>query len=232
MDINEQYHVQNEWDQIAQIRFEDLENRIDKSYEMILKPSILNKLKKQKYKSILDYGCGTGNLTNDMKLFTAKIVGYDISHKSIEIAQKHFNDTRIEFINSLRGLKKVDTVISNMVLMDVEDLDKSIKEIKDILNINGKLIFTIIHPCFWPIYWDYFYKENFKYLNQYTIKRNFRTADKNYDYITTHFHRPLHDYIKILMKNNFVLTEFEELGNQDLSDKFPRFIIFECILSK
>jgi len=42
MDINEQYHVQNEWDQIAQIRFEDLENRIDKSYEMILKPSILN----------------------------------------------------------------------------------------------------------------------------------------------------------------------------------------------
>ena len=78
----------NEWDSIANDRYVAFENKTDKSYENILKPSVLEILRGNDLSSVLDVGCGVGALTLEVANFSNEITGIDISSTSIEIAKK------------------------------------------------------------------------------------------------------------------------------------------------
>jgi ubiquinone/menaquinone biosynthesis C-methylase UbiE len=43
-----------------------------------------------------------------------------------------------------------DIVLCSMMLMDVEDLDGTLKEIHRVIKQNGRVFISILHPCFKP----------------------------------------------------------------------------------
>ena len=59
-----QKQIESEWDNIAQIRYEQINNKRDISYHHILVPCITSLSKSSNYSEVIDIGCGTGILTN------------------------------------------------------------------------------------------------------------------------------------------------------------------------
>jgi len=111
-----------------------------------------------------------------------------------------------------------DAIVSNLALMDVHDLDKAIKEFRRVLKSKGRLVFSIMHPCFSspPVHgWvkepaDSDRKEDWLF---WKADRYFdRSVEiwQYFDFPLFSFHRPLSDYIKMLLENGFILTHFEE----------------------
>lgn len=112
-----------------------------------------------------------------------------------------------------------DIAVSNLVLMDVTDLNKAMKELHRVLKKNGKLVFSIMHPCFSspPIHgWfreprDSQREEDWLH---WKVDRYFERGMETwqlYDCPATYsFHRPLSDYMETLFANDFIITNFEE----------------------
>jgi 2-polyprenyl-3-methyl-5-hydroxy-6-metoxy-1,4-benzoquinol methylase len=235
-----------EWDEISETRFNQINNDVDLSFNFILKPCIFNLIDSCNKESVLDFGCGTGNLTRYLAESSNKVVGIDLSQASINIALRHFNkienlsfiNSSIEDYSSRNNKAHFSLVVANMVLMDVTNLEDVIKAIRGILDSGGNFVFTITHPCFWPFYWNYFKEEWFDYKEELFIESQFKISlDKN-SQKTTHLHRPLEKYINALCKEGFIIEEIVEPvpNTENLSlfpkkDKYPRFLAFKTKLA-
>lgn len=227
----------NEWDKIAQERYSDLKVGNDISFETILKPSFDAFLLNCDLENVLDVGCGVGVYTNHIAKISGKMTGIDMSATSIFYAEKDKCDNTSYYSVAFEDYApqiKFSTIISNMTLMDMENLEELFPKFFDLLDVNGHFVFTITHPVFWPIYWNYDQISNFDYKNEIEIKEEFKTRNKTYTgLITTHFNRSLEFYIKGLIKAGFYIEDFEELSDPNrLIPKYPRFIIIKCVKCK
>lgn len=99
-----------------------------------------------------------------------------------------------------------------MMLMDVEDLDGTLKEIYRVLKQNGKVFISILHPCFNG-------KETKWRLNNGSIEvhvpdyhnpKEWIGEIKGSDAPILYRHRTLSDYIKTFVKNDFKLIDMNE----------------------
>lgn len=234
-----------EWDEISETRFNQINDNKDLSFNFILKPCIFNLIDSCNKENVLDFGCGTGNLTKYLAERSLNVVGIDLSKVSINIAIRHFrNIENLSFINSSiedyssRNNRTFSLVVANMVLMDVTNLENVLKAIRGILKSGGNFVFTITHPCFWPFYWNYIKEEWFEYKEELFIESHFKISlDKN-NQKTTHIHRPLEKYINALYKEGFLIEKIVEPvpNDEDLSlfpkkDKYPRFLAFKTKLA-
>lgn len=119
-------------------------------------PAILAEIKELKGKSVLDFGCGVGGLTRQLGE-AELVVGLDPSNM-INLAEKMEQDHPIGNVyhkSNLsmlkdRFLSKFDIIVSNAVLTEVHDLTKTLKDLFDVMKQDGRLIFTIRHPCLRP----------------------------------------------------------------------------------
>lgn len=118
-------------------------------------PNILKILGNVKKNKILDFGCGNGELTKKFYDLGADVTGIDCSNIWIDYCiERHGEKDRLKFFhindNNLKQLKsKFDIVVMNMVLLNVErkrDVEKIIKEVSNVLNKGGTLIFSDLHP--------------------------------------------------------------------------------------
>ncbi len=248
--------VSQAWDELADKWISHYTEHGDINREYVIDPVIFRLLGPIDGSSILDAGCGGGYLCRRLAKRGAKVVGVDISKKFIEIARQKEKENPLGiryYSESLHDMqmfkdKTFDIIVSNLVLMDVADLNKAIIELHRVLKKNGKLILSIMHPCFaspsvrgWmrkPR--DSDRKEDRLY---WMVDRYFdRTMEtwQFYDWPATYsFHRPLSEYIKVLLKNGFIITDFEEpipsekairehyreFGNE--YDRIPWFLIIE-----
>ena len=233
--------IAQEWDRIAYFRLQQLEDGKDSSMDRIIMPMLLDLSNNLNFNNVIDVGCGVGYVTKKIAKISEKIIGIDISEDSIRKAQ--FNNTidKIEFKNisienfALKTNKSFTLAIANMLLMDVANLENVIKSINSILINDGYLIITMTHPYFWPFYWNYANELWFEYNKEIEIEDKFRISNSNTEFITTHFHRPLHIYLNILIDNHFVIEKISEpYPSDELNDqypskwKFPRFIGIKC----
>ena len=119
--------------------------------------------------------------------------------------------------------------------MDIEHVDTFFKESRRVLKKDGKLVFTIVHPCFFHAPWEKdsdgnkLYKKLDNYWEQSTITLDFWGP-------TTHYHRPITWYSQILKRNGFAITQLKE-NPDDLVNfsaikphqrRIPLFLCFEC----
>ena len=59
---------------------------------------VINQIKKLKINSLIDVGCGTGDLSYDASKIIKKSVGIDFSKNMIKLAQNSFKRKNLEFL--------------------------------------------------------------------------------------------------------------------------------------
>jgi len=219
--------ISQAWDKVADKWISGYTEYGDSNREHVIDPAIFRLIGSVKGLSILDAGCGNGYLCRLLAKKGAKTVGVDISKRFIEIARQKEKEEPLGItyhvgtmcnLTMLQG-EMFDIVISNLALMDVHDLNKALKEIHRVLEKNGKIVFSVMHPCFSspPIHgWvrvpqDSDRKEDRIY---WKVDRYFDRSVEVWQYFDLpplySFHHTLSDYIKTLIKSGFTIIDLEE----------------------
>ena len=190
-----------------------------------------------KGKKILDLGCGYGENDKYYKELGAKsVLGLDISTHMIEMANKHnklkdidYKVIAMEDINQIND--KFDIVISSLAFHYIKDYNKLIKDIYNLLNKGGYLIFSQEHPFTTCIK----YTENVQ--NGHTIidEKYFGLfSDYNRPGIRTKewfekdvikYHRTFTEIINVLVSNGFSIEKIDEpVASKEAIVKNPKYI--------
>lgn len=100
--------------------------------------------------SVLDVGCGTGNLTLRLaeKNALRRVVGVDLSESALEIARNHARDRKLSAYEFIRASAcslpfragEFDVVVSNMVFHLIPDHRKAFAEAVRVLRPSGKAV--------------------------------------------------------------------------------------------
>jgi ubiquinone/menaquinone biosynthesis C-methylase UbiE len=171
---------------------------------------------------ILDAGCGTGYLTRKLQQQGALVAGVDLSPKMIEIAReksKQSGQNIQYYLDSCSQLtcfdeETFDLIVSNYVLMDIPDLEGTMKTFKRILKPKGTVVLVFSHPCFpqgkatvtetdeTVIYeWSFSY-----FMRQKCVEAPWGHFTSDFIW----FHRPLSDYWHAFKTSGFEIVDFEE----------------------
>lgn len=221
--------IAEEWDEIGPIRHSLIISGKDISFSKILVPYIKRCIPKEAL-SILDAGCGTGDLTKEISDGPRTLTGVDISPKSIEIAKGsnssknilYVNDSIEKFCNSTEDC--FDVCVANMLFMDTPDYVECIKSIKGCLSENGVLIFTILHPFFFE-----FNRGNFNNIFDYSVRNivvdEFKvTSAERSGKFRSHWHRPIEFYVTKLASAGFRIKSLSELTPpKSIAEQYGRF---------
>lgn len=105
-------------------------------------------------KRVLDLGCGFGhNCVGFVEKGASEVVGIDISEKMLSVARSESSHPYIRYINmsmtdisSLSG--KFDLVYSSLAFHYIEDLDRLMRDISELMNVGGTLLFSQEHPVY------------------------------------------------------------------------------------
>lgn len=239
--------IAEEWDEIAHIRHQQIKNESDISFHRILMPNIIKIIEEidNPFKTIIDIGCGTGYLTQEISKYATNVIGVDISEKSIEIANQEygyidnisFKKISIEETDC-GSIGKFTLAVANMVLMDIPDLNNSMAALSDILTKDANFIFTITHPFFWSKYWGYDNEDWYNYDEEIFVESAFKISNESTNKMTSHIHRPLSMYFQTLKANGFKIIDVSEpMPSEEVLKlypkawEYPRFLIIHCKIS-
>ncbi|MCC5630987.1 class I SAM-dependent methyltransferase [Nostoc sphaeroides CHAB 2801] len=103
---------------------------------------LLQLLNPQPGESILDLGCGTGQLTEKIAQAGADVWGIDSAPAMIEKARENYPDIRFDVANAANFQvdKPLDAVFSNAVLHWVKEADSAIASIHQSLKPGGRFV--------------------------------------------------------------------------------------------
>lgn len=170
---------------------------------------------------VLDLGCGEGGYSREMARKGADVTAIDCSEMAIEYAISAAEEegaTISHFVrnsNDLYGIadKSFDIVLCAMMLMDVEDLNGTLKEIDRVLKKQGKVFASILHPCFKPPIEHHWVKENDTV--QVVVKNYFSPAEwqgniAGIEQPVIYRHKTLSEYVKMFAQNGFYISDMNE----------------------
>ena len=226
-----------EWDAICEKRELLIDNDKDFSLKYVTAPCILRNLAEDSPNRVIDVGCGTGFITNQISQNCDYCCGIDISAKSIELAKNKYRSKNLKFVNTtisdFNPNNKFDACVANMVFMTDPEWVSSIQQIYKVLNDNAYLLIMITHPCSWPHYWGYIDAPWFNYNKEIYIEHDFRTSLSETIGVTTHIHRPLSMYINGLIGGGFNIIKIEdpypiEKIPDSYNYNYPRFLFIKC----
>ena len=175
-----------------------------------------------KDKTILDLGCGAGDMDKYFIENGAKsVLATDISVNMINIANTVNKDEKIEFkVLKMEDLEtvnqKFDIVYSSLAFHYIEDFNKLLSDIHNLLNPNGMLIFSQESPINTATNKEDKDKSNkieidgkqYQLLHGY-CKEGERQVWWN-DTFVTKYHRTYATLVNSLIKNNFEIIEIKD----------------------
>ena len=187
-------------------------------------PHTLRLLESVNGKSILDLGCGEGEYARILSKKGAVVTAIDGSEKLIKIAQEKAGQEGLSIphlvrnANALNGIKtqSFDIVLASMSLMDVEDYGGALVESRRVLRKGGKLLMSILHPCFTK-----------RATNNYFDKTPWEEfVAKDFKQKVLFRHMPLQDFINPLLELGFKMQRFYEpmptQAQMQASPRIPR----------
>lgn len=221
--------VAREWDAIAALRDDQVCSGKDHSANFVLAPAILKQIPNAK--SLIDIGCGTGWLTARVERHVAITVGIDPSRESIVLARLRHPGNAINYVSESveaysRKRHSFEVAISNMAVSSAPNLKDFLIASRNILKKGAVFIFTIPHPCFWPLYWGYASHPRFSYGKSFAVEGEFKIQKETSAFLTTHFHHPLEMYISALAATKFSIESISELTGRGFN--FPRFLLIKA----
>lgn len=239
------------WGKIAKLYHANVGEKGDIRHEMVINPVVFKFLGNLEGKVVLDGACGNGYLSRRMAKTAKKVVGVDFTEKLIEFAKHQDNPKNLEFL--VGNLEKLqfenqvfDVVLCNMALMDIERMGIVVDELSRILKVGGKLVISLIHPCFEnpPRTYSIFDEKNGKKIRIGSVVQRYfdkglvidrnQIVDKGEFY--QHYHYMISDYLNAFSKANLFLKEVSEPNGNEIfkstdndggmNDDTPTFIIF------
>lgn len=213
------------WDAIAKQYAEWLEGDIGtrgRAFTTVVTNHMLATIGDVRDKNVLDLGCGEGYLARELALRGAKVWGIDVAPTMIELARSKDPDGSINYIvgditQALPyGNGCFDLVVCNMVLMDMECITFTVKEVARILKRSARFIFSIVHPCFFDALGGWVDTNSFqpalRFKARYTEQILYmkRLVGLSSDRRVAHYNRPIQDYIKPLLENDLCISDFLE----------------------
>lgn len=196
--------------------------RGDKNYNDLLEqPAMARLLPDLRGKTILDIGCGYGH---NSLLFAQKgakrVVGIDISQKMLRIAQEQYHHPCVEYrildmarIGELT--EKFDVVYSSLAFHYAEDFAKLVRDIYDLLNESGILLYSQEHPIVTATM-DGRGHHNLDAAGAYEsytfsdYAKSGKRADHWFVDGVVHFHRPMGEIVSALAHTGFYIEELIE----------------------
>lgn len=218
--------ISREWDAIATLRDDQISSGKDHSANFVLAPAILQRLPNAT--SLIDIGCGSGWLTAAAQRDAKVTVGVDPSHESIALARSRHPGRAIGYVSESieiysRTSRKFELAIANMAASSAPDLGAFLSASRAVLKRRALFVFTIPHPCFWPLYWGYASHPSFNYGKSFAVEGDFKIRKETSTLLTTHFHHPLELYFSKLTDAKFAIESVSELAG--LGFPFPRFML-------
>jgi 2-polyprenyl-3-methyl-5-hydroxy-6-metoxy-1,4-benzoquinol methylase len=236
-----QQQIKQEWDDVAKGSKSD---PFRKQGKFFLDDNIFEIMDNVEDKSVLDLGSGNGDFAYMLSKEGAKVRGFDISDKMVELAKSKYPNIDFEKIDLEKGgfsmNEKFDYVVMELVMMFVKDADSIIKTVANSLNENGEAIVAIIHPFYImsSLSEGLTTRVSFEGFNDYFVEQALKMKSEEVDF--TYFSRSVSWYVNTFIKNGLQIIEMLEpkLGNAgvQVSSKFnldlemPYLLIFRLKL--
>ncbi len=183
---------------------------------------------------ILDLGCGEGGYSRKMAERGADVTAVDCSEMAIDYAISAAEKEKLDITHLVRNSNELygiaehsfDIVLCAMMMMDVEDLNGTLKEISRVLKVQGKVFISILHPCFKPPVEHHWIKEND--MAQVVVKNYFTPTEwegkiAGIEQSLIYRHKTLSDYVKVFTKNGFYISDMNEpIPTEEQSAKSER----------
>ncbi len=235
------------WDQNAQLRHEQIVAGKDLSFSKLLVPElleILQGLKDFASFSVLDVGCGTGDLSHTLAKHVRHVLGIEPSRKSFLIAKDYTKNDKNVLIKRIRIESFIrrysatfDFVVAHMVLQALDPLLPALRNISKALKRRGYFVLTVPHPCFWPIYKKEITQSNYQYhiSSFHQVPFTISNDPNPLPSFTPYFHRSLEEYSSALHEAGFTIERLREpfpsselLAQYSNQWTYPRHMIFVC----
>lgn len=188
-------------------------------------------------KKVLDLGCGYGeNAKYYKELGASYVLGIDISNHMIEKAKEENSDEFIEYkvlaMEDLSSInEKFDMIISSLAFHYVEDFEKLLKDIYNLLNDGGYLIFSQEHPITTGVQLTpnmnstHITIDNKWFLLVSDYNRNGLRENLWNGEIVKKYHRNFSEIINTLIKIGFKIDEIlEPTPTEETIEKVPKYI--------
>jgi len=105
---------------------------------------------------VCDLACGQGRVARQLADLGASVVAVDLSAKLLEIARRHeaaqprgiaYRQADARHLDGFAD-GAFDGVVCFMALMDIPDLEPTLRSVARILRSGGWFVFAILHPCY------------------------------------------------------------------------------------
>ena len=157
---------------------------------------------------LLDAGCGSGPLTDDLRARGAEVSGFDSSIAMLELARERLGgdvDLRVADLSQPLPYAdgEFDDVVVSLVLHYLEDWSAPLAELRRILKPGGRLLLSVNHPRILESSdpeADYFSVT--RYSEEYTF------GDQQA--VLTYWHRPLHAMSDAFTEAGFRIARISE----------------------
>lgn len=219
----------------------DFVDRVTKTaaYEVLVS-ALLEALGDIQDKDVCDLACGEGFLARMMAARGARVYGFDLSERLIEIAESRSSNEISFGVSDAQQLEGVenesfDIVVSHLAAMDIADLDAMLATVKRVLRPSGKFALVILHPCFeTPFSGEESISEqdpDGKFVAcrvmHYRQEGLWHSGGIGVRGKVGAYHRMLSTYLNALISNGFELTRFLEpilpdVEYSDFSDQWSR----------
>lgn len=186
----------------------------------VIIPNLLRLLNLKSGEKIIDLGCGQGILARSIDK-EIEYAGFDISPEMIKTAisldknLKH-RYTTIDTTHTILN-QRADKIAIVLALQNMKKPFAVIRNCKEMLNLNGKLVIVLNHPAFRiPKHGDWMVKENRQfrivdnYMSPLEIPIESSPHDNQNNQLSFSYHYPLSFYSEILFDNGFVIEKIEE----------------------
>jgi SAM-dependent methyltransferase len=220
-----------EWDQLVEERHRQIAAGDDVSFEHILVPTIFQLLEGADISLVLDIGTGTGDFTARLAGVAERIISFEPSPKSVELARDNCRGaSNVYFIQSpleeaaIGYHEKLGTAaVACMTVMTTPDIEGFAKALASLLENEAKFIAILSHPWFWPRYWGYEKEEWFSYSEEVFIEAPFVISRCSTELRTTHVHRPLEMYVSVFSLAGFRLEALvEPMPSPEIEALYPQ----------
>ena len=230
----------NEWSNAPKEIIEQFGDEGDLARQHLLNAAIFSLLGDVSGKSILDAGCGQGYLSRLLARRGAIVIGVEPAEGMYTYAlqREQTEHSGITYIQQDLSLltnfqNSFDFVVANMVFMDIPDYESAMHNCIVALKSGGRLIFSLLHPCFDDP------ETNWDVKGYIEVKEYFqaRAIPQTYGHF---FHRTLSSYINLLIREGCILQKIIEpqLGlevarriGDEQNVHVPNFIVIDAMKS-